>query len=596
MRERNVMKYRENERVYAIYSRKSKFTGKGESIGNQVEMCREYLTRRVSTEAAASAAVYEDEGFSGGTLQRPQFKKMMQDIEAGGICTVVCYRLDRISRNIGDFAGLIEKLHHLNVEFISIREQFDTESPMGRAMMYIASVFSQLERETIAERIRDNLHELAKTGRWLGGTTPTGYRSVGEETVTLDGKRRKAYHLQTIPEEAQLVKLIFAKLLELRSQTGVLTYLLNHGYKTKNGRKFTRFAIRGIVMNPVYAQADEKMYDYLTERGVNLFSGRSEFDGTHGVMAYNRTDQSGRTTRIKPMDEWVVSVGRHEGLVSGRDWTAVQSLLGDNKEKGGKWNKGGTNVALLSGLLYCKCGGYMRPKPLKSRTPEGDPRHIYMCMTKADSRKELCKNKNIGNGNLLDRAVCHELKKLSEDRSELRRRLKAGKKFFADENNRLAADLERLQREEQEAGKKMTALIDTLARAAGTPAEQRIIERVNELEQEARAIHESAEELKRALQAEELGTEGFALLREVLRSFDGTMDTISAGEKRAVIRTVVRRIEWDGEKLHLYLFGDGGEPSGNDIGDPSLDSAQRGAGGAAASRGFLTAKLCEDSK
>ena len=84
---------------------------------------------------------------------------------------IIVYRLDRISRNVSDFSGLIEELARLDISFISIKEQFDTSTPMGRAMMYIASVFSQLERETIAERIRDNMHELAKTGRWLGGTT-----------------------------------------------------------------------------------------------------------------------------------------------------------------------------------------------------------------------------------------------------------------------------------------------------------------------------------------------------------------------------------------------------------------------------------------
>ena len=98
------------------------------------------------------------------------------------------YRLDLISRNIGDFAELIEDLGDRHIDFISIREQFDTSSPMGRAMMYIASVFSQLERENIAERIRDNMYELSKTGRWLGGTTPTGYASERLSSLTVDGK------------------------------------------------------------------------------------------------------------------------------------------------------------------------------------------------------------------------------------------------------------------------------------------------------------------------------------------------------------------------------------------------------------------------
>ena len=183
------------EKVFAIYSRKSRFTGKGESVENQIEMCREYLRIHFGEDEAEKAVIYEDEGFSGKNLDRPQFKAMLDDIKSGKISAVVCYRLDRISRNIGDFANLITELTSLGVSFISIKEQFDTNSPMGRAMMYIASVFSQLERETIAERIRDNLHELAKTGRWLGGVTPTGYTSVGETTMNINGKTKKAFHL-----------------------------------------------------------------------------------------------------------------------------------------------------------------------------------------------------------------------------------------------------------------------------------------------------------------------------------------------------------------------------------------------------------------
>ena len=166
-----------NKDVIAIYSRKSRFTGKGESVGNQVELCRSYIRSAYGDSCADSAVVYEDEGFSGGNLNRPGFKQMMKAARQRQFRAVVVYRLDRISRNISDFSGLIEELNRLGIDFVSIRESFDTSSPMGRAMMYIASVFSQLERETIAERIRDNMHELAKTGRWLGGTTPTGYTS-----------------------------------------------------------------------------------------------------------------------------------------------------------------------------------------------------------------------------------------------------------------------------------------------------------------------------------------------------------------------------------------------------------------------------------
>lgn len=106
----------------------------------------------------------------------------MQDAKANKFDYLVCYRLDRISRNVSDFSTLIEKLNKLDISFISIKEQFDTSTPMGRAMMFISSVFAQLERETIAERIKDNMYELARTGRWLGGKTPHGFSSKKSNT------------------------------------------------------------------------------------------------------------------------------------------------------------------------------------------------------------------------------------------------------------------------------------------------------------------------------------------------------------------------------------------------------------------------------
>ena len=240
------------ESYYVIYSRKSKFTGKGESVENQIEMCRNFIAMHYGDQAAKQALVYEDEGFSGGNLERPQFKQMMKDSHKKTFKAIVVYRLDRISRNIGDFAGLIEDRGDRGIDFISNKEQFDTGSPMGRAMMYIASVFSQLERETIAERIRDNMHELAKTGRWLGGNTPTGYTSESVTKVTVDGKTKSAYKLTQVPEEIQLVELIFDKFLETGSLTKTDQYLLEGGYRTKQDHEFTRFAIKGILTNPVY--------------------------------------------------------------------------------------------------------------------------------------------------------------------------------------------------------------------------------------------------------------------------------------------------------------------------------------------------------
>ena len=249
----------EDLRKVAIYSRKSKFTGKGESIESQIDMCRTYLKLHFPEIKDEDILVYEDEGYSGGNINRPQFQKMLKECRNNNISRIICYKLDRISRSVGDFIKLTEELEKLHIEFVSINDNYETHTSTGRAMLAMTMVFAQLERETIAERIRDNMLFLAKDGRWLGGNTPTGYKST--ETVgsiKLDGKTRKARMLEIVDEEADIVKLIFSKFLEYKSLTKVETYMIQHDILTKKNISFSRFAIKNILKNPVYMIADEQ--------------------------------------------------------------------------------------------------------------------------------------------------------------------------------------------------------------------------------------------------------------------------------------------------------------------------------------------------
>lgn len=223
----------------AIYSRKSKYTGKGEAIENQIEMCRNYINSHFEGVQESDIVVFEDEGFSGKTTARPQFLKMMAEARAGGFDYIVCYRLDRISRSVSDFSTLIEELNDHKISFICIKEQFDTSTPMGRAMMYIASVFAQLERETIAERVRDNMLMLARTGRWLGGSTPTGFTSEKNEEFIMDGKVKTSCKLIWDSTEIEIVKLICSKYMELQSISGVSKFLIKEQIKSRNGKFFS---------------------------------------------------------------------------------------------------------------------------------------------------------------------------------------------------------------------------------------------------------------------------------------------------------------------------------------------------------------------
>lgn len=537
----------------AIYSRKSKFTGKGESIGNQIELCKEYIRAHYGDDALDHLVVYEDEGFSGGNLNRPDFKKMMAAAKERKFKAIIVYRLDRISRNISDFSSLIEELARLDIAFVSIKEQFDTGSPMGRAMMYIASVFSQLERETIAERIRDNMHELAKTGRWLGGTTPTGFESEGEEKVAVDGKKKKTFKLKLVPQEAEIVRMIYDLFSETNSLTMTEAELMKRRIVTRNGNYFTRFSIKAILQNPVYMVADQEAYDYLTEKEADLFSDRAEFDGKHGIMAYNRTDQEkGKTTQYNPVNEWIVAVGKHPGLIPGKTWVRVQEALEQNKSKAFRRPK--SNEALLTGLLYCRCGNRMYPKLSKRRTADGDVIFTYVCKLKERSQRSLCNNRNV-NGNAMDLAVVEQVKRLNDHNAEFIDQMEKSRKFYTGNRVQYEEQLADLQKDKAEVEKKIEGLVDSLVELGDSTAKVRVAKRIEALTAESDALETRIQELIALTSQHAMSDIEFDVLQQLLSLFQENIDDMPLEQKRAAIRTVVRKVIWDGVNAHIVLFG-----------------------------------------
>lgn len=544
---------RKNEDMIAIYCRKSKFTGKGESIGNQVELCKDYVRNMFGKTVDDRCVVFEDEGFSGGNLNRPGFRKMMEEVRIHKFKAIIVYRLDRISRNISDFTSLIDELNKLEVSFISIREQFDTGTPMGRAMMFIISVFSQLERETIAERIRDNMHELAKTGRWLGGNAPTGFKSEGVSKVTVDGKTHKSFKLVPVPEEADIPKMIFDLYVETDSLTAVEVEMLRRRIKTKQGKDFTRFAIKAILQNPVYMVADEDAYNYFKEREADVCFPKEAFDGSCGIMAYNRTNQEkGKATVLLPVSEWIIAIGQHPGLVSSRQWINIQESLDRNKSKA--YRKPRNNEALLTGLLLCSCGDRMYPKLSQRKTPDGDPIYTYVCKMKERSKRERCNCRN-ANGNILDAAVIGQIKSMTEHDSSFIAQLEKNRRLYAGNQMQYESQLTDLRAEYAENEKTINGLIDSLGMVGDSIAKPRVLRRIEELTETNREIEKRIHELEGLASADSLSDMEFDLLRQMLSMFRQNMDEMSIEEKRTAIRTVVRKVIWDGVNAHVVLFG-----------------------------------------
>ena len=545
---------KKNNNCVAIYSRKSRFTGKGDSCQNQIELCREHIQQHFKD--TNEIIVYEDEGFSGGDLNRPDFKKMMADAKNRKFKALVVYRLDRVSRNVCDFAGLIEELSRLDIKFVSLKEQFDTSTALGRSMMFIASTFSQLERETIAERIRDNMHELAKTGRWLGGTLPTGYESESIERITIDRKSRKLYKLKLIPDEAEIVKLIYQLYLQFESLTLTEAELMKRGILTKNGNYYTRFSIKAILLNPVYLIADKNAYDYFVKIDVNLYSSEEEFVNSEnrGIMAYNRTKQKkGQTTEYLPPTEWIISIGMHQGIIPFNTWGKVQELLERNKDK--SYKKANKSNALLTGIIYCSCGSRMYPKLTKGQTENGQPYFSYVCNMKMRSKRQICDVPNV-DGNRLDAEVIEQLKQCKMNKNKLYQKLKF-RSFDSDGNNTKELLL-RERKAKRENEKRIENLIDSLMDFSDV-TKSHIEKRIERLNQENMEITNRIQKLEKLLKQEEADDLERDSILKLLDIFNDNINEMNLEQKRAAIRLIVNRVIWDGKNAYIILFGVRGE-------------------------------------
>lgn len=425
-------------RAVAIYTRKSRITNKGDSIGVQFKQSADYARNQMTLEEDYAFLRYEDKGLSGYYSDRPDFQRLLRDIEMGKIKAVACYKLDRISRKTSDLMRLLEYFERHDVTLLVCSNNINTQISTSKIIIQVLAIIAEFERDILTERIQDNLMELAKDGRWLGGATPTGFSS--KRVSTGSGKNKSAVSfLVSIEEEKALVQKIYRTFMLTRS-IFTTTKEIGKEHKTKLGAEFTTSTIRLILKNPIYCTADERAYHYFLDHDGNIFGELSEFDGTHGISAYNKTDQCkiedeastffnpkfSQLLTPKPVSEWIISVGRHEGFISSKEWIETQLLLEAIAEKYNRPHRK-TN-ALLAGLMYCPhCGKRLRVIPESDRWTNGKPRFKYVC---PGVRKKECTFKAV-DGVELDEYVVNQLSNLSCEQSEYY------KKVFEAKLNRL---------------------------------------------------------------------------------------------------------------------------------------------------------------
>ena len=260
--------------------------------------------------------------------------------------------------------------------------------------------------------------------------------------------------------------------------------------------------------------ADVNAYNFFVKENADLNSAKDEFDSVHGMMVYNRTKQEkGKAVTYLPPDEWIAAVG----------------------------------------------GSRMYPKISKRKTADGKPIYTYVCKLKERSKRMLCNSKN-ANGNTLDMAVIEQIKLLEDDKGSFIDQLEQSRKFYTGNREAYNDQLASIQEEKAEVERKIDGLVDSIAELGDSAAKNRVAKRIEQLNQKSVDLDSRIHELEcltsqHALSDIEFDVMRQLLSRQLLSVFKTSIDEMSIEQKRAAIRTLVRKVVWDGVNAHIILFG-----------------------------------------
>lgn len=571
MGKKNTKYDAEDNRKVVVYARKSVITNKGESIKIQIERSKEYARNQLQLDDDYEFEVYEDLGKSGYYSDRPSFQQMIHDVEKGKIKTIACYKLDRIGRKTSDLLNMLNFLEKYNVVLLVCSDNINTQSSSSKMLLQFLAMIAEYEREILTERINDNLMGLAQDGRFLGGITPTGFTS--ERIATGSGKKKSALtYLVPIPEERELVKKIYSLLLKNRSIYRTVTELNEAGYTTKNGKPFRELAVKDIARNPVYCIADKKAYQYLQEGGANMYGDEEDYTGKTGISVYNRTDQSKeedddstflnpiftQRTEKKPMSEWVVAVGRHEGFIESDRWIEVQNLLDSiaNDQRNRPHRK---SNALMSGIVYCPhCGRPLNVLPQSGRWTNGKPRFTYSC---SNARKGTCSFKAI-QGVEFDEFIIEKLSDLSNEENDYYQTILQKRINELIGRDETTAEISRIKRDISQLERHISVQVKNLRDASDT-SKKHIQADIEDMSQELEQKQGMLSKLEDAATDNRVQAKQYEEAKQILLSFKELVKNSTYEDLVTLIQTVVERvyvIPEDGEQIcHIFVKGSGSE-------------------------------------
>ena len=514
----------------AIYSRKSKFTGKGESIENQIIKCQKFIEFKFSNEITEKdIEIYVDEGFSGKNENRPKYQEMISKVRNGKINKIIIYQLNRLGRNARDIHNTMEMCTSLNCIIYSATEGFDSSTSFGRAIIGILASLAQLEREQIAERVKDNMYTLAKMGRWLGGQSPLGFNYIRETYKDENMKERSLALLRKNTEELKLVKKVYDKYLDEKSLSQVSKWSLTNNFRGKNGGNLDKSAINIILQNPVYVQSNQEVCNFLEKLGYEVCGDPNG----NGILRYGKGEEK------------IAAISKHKGIIPADKWLKVQEIIKENTSKAPRLGK--TNTALLTGILKCQCGSGMRVTYGHKR-PDGTKTFYYTCSMKNNSGGTRCKSKNI-NGQEVEKLVIDKIKiRTAED---ICNNLKTLTNSLDMEEN--TNKVNKLNEEKDLLKKKIDNLINKLSLTSDNDISKLFINQISLFKSKILEIDKQIDEFKNIeAKIAEAHREVNNNIKK-LDEFKNNFDYMSFEEKKRCLNDMLEKITWNSDTEEIIL-------------------------------------------
>jgi len=495
----------------AIYTRKStdeNLDSDFNSLDAQREAGENYTRSQQHEGWVALPTRYDDGAYSGATLERPALKRLMTDVRAGRVDTIVVYKIDRLSRSLMDFTKLVEQLERHDVSLVAVTQQFNTTTSMGRLTLNILLSFAQFEREVCAERIRDKIAAEKRRGRYLGGVPPLGYDVDRERKLLLVN-----------PDEAALVRLIFRRYLQLGSVVALVQELNAKGRKTKSWTTKKGKFRPGVPWN--------KNHVYRLLNNPVLIGLISHKDKTYP--------------------------GQHEAIIEKPLWDEVQESLNDGGGQRARANATRSKTpAMLKGVIRCgHCGTSMG---ITYTRKNGRTYRYYLCGRANKSGYDACPVKSVPAGDV-ENAVMMQVRRVFQAPEILVESLSSIQKRERDDQVRLAAEEKALQAEIATTRTNAQMLISSHLGGddGGTFVSEEIarMERtVEDLNRKLRMVTAEIEMLERTPTTE-------ARLLEKLQILDRIWEELFPAERERLIRLVVDSLTVNPDGLVLVLRADG---------------------------------------